>query len=78
MSKPSKRQKGAVHHAEGQHGDKTHAAFLDQLNASARTEGDAENAGPRDNTTPRLGKHRMSEDRQQHDEADKNSEKNRA
>jgi hypothetical protein len=34
MSKPSKRQKGAVRHAEGQHGDKTHAAFLEQLNAS--------------------------------------------
>jgi hypothetical protein len=34
MSKPSKRQKGAVRHAEGQHGEKTHAAFLEQLTAS--------------------------------------------
>ena len=34
MSKPSKRQKGAVRHAEGQHGEKTHAAVLEQLNAS--------------------------------------------
>jgi hypothetical protein len=52
MSKPSKRQKGAVRHAEGQHGDKTHAAFLEQLNASQRDEADesAEKTGPRRET----------------------------
>ena len=71
MSKPSKRQKGAVRHAEGQHGEKTHAAFLEQI--SSRTTTPEAEASPQ-----REGKQRLQEDREQHDEADKNAEKNRA
>ena len=63
---------------EGRHGDKTHSAFLENLHTSSRTDdeatgkqlGDAANPGPD-------GRHRLREDRQQHDEAEKDSEYNR-
>ena len=73
-------QRGPQGHAEGQHGSKTHQAFLDQLHAGEsgreREEKEAlsEPRGSQDNPE---GKHRIFEGRQQHDEADKNSEKNR-
>lgn len=62
------RQPGQQRHAEGQHGQQTHRRFVEQLQegvASAKsTEGpDVE------------GRHRLHQDRQQHDEAEKNSEK---
>jgi hypothetical protein len=67
-------QKGAQTHAEGtQHGEKTHEAILEQLNANGA--GEAANDAPE--LTPRYGKHHIYEDRQQHDEADKNADKNR-
>ena len=67
-------QKGAQTHAEGtQHGDKTHEAIIEQLNAHGA--GEAANDQPE--MAPRYGKHHIYEDRQQHDEADLRSEKNR-
>lgn len=69
-----RRQDGETGHAEGQHGDKTHEAFLDQIQSADRdaTAGDVE--VPKRSAE---GRHRLQEDREQHDEADKNSEANR-
>ena len=71
------RVKGAVPKAEGQHGDKTHRHIVRQLQSgpSGDERKRANEAG--DPTHAKRGKHRMMEDRQQHDEADKNQEKNR-
>ena len=71
MGKRDGKQKGAQTHAEGQHGRKAHARFVESLHegsapAAEELVGDA-----------REGGRRLHEDREQHDEADKNSEKNR-
>ena len=71
MGKRDGQQKGAQTHAEGQHGKKAHSRFIETLHESRapsanELEGDSEQ-----------GRHRLREDREQHDEADKNSEKNR-
>ena len=71
MGKRDGQQKGAQTHAEGQHGKKAHSRFIESLHestapASAELEGES-----------KAGGHRLREDREQHDEADKNSEKNR-
>ena len=75
MSKREKKlehtQKGAQEHAEGQHGSKTHQHFLQNLQQKLEPVDD--NVIARDTK----GKHRLFEDREQHDEADKNSEKTR-
>jgi hypothetical protein len=69
--------KGKQAHAEGQHGEKTHAAFIEGLQSGpANTDADdavAERGSPY-GATPSDGRHRLSEDREQHDEAEKNSE----
>src|SRR4051812_18965821 len=80
-------QKGPQPHAEGQHGSKTHGAFLEgrhgRHGGSEESEGapqEQRGSSSRDANVygiPHGGKHRLSEDRQQHDEADKNSEANR-
>ena len=71
MGKRDGHQKGPQTHAEGQHGDKAHSRFIEQLH-----EGRApSNQELRDEGVE--GRHRLDEDREQHDEADKNSEKNR-
>lgn len=73
-------QKGPQQHAEGQHGRRTHAAFIDGLHGrhggSEESEGAPQEQGPDSGESIR-GHHRLSEDRQQHDEAEKNSEANR-
>src|SRR3954470_25037577 len=61
-------------HAEGQHGDKTHSAFIDSLHQGERTTDDVAERGSAFGEVSSDGKHRLSEDRQQHDEAEKNSE----
>ncbi len=71
MGKRNGRQKGAQTHAEGQHGAKAHAHFLESLHEGS------EPTAQEMRTTSAEGAHRLQEDRQQHDEADKNSEKNR-
>ena len=71
MGKRDGRQKGAQRHAEGQHGAKAHARFIESLQ-----EGRAPTASEL-GAHSLEGAHRLHEDRQQHDEAEKNSEKNR-
>ena len=66
-------QKGAQGHAEGEHGEKTRARLREMRQSSEPRE-------PRDAAAPdhaRDGRHRLFERRAQHDEADRNSEKNR-
>lgn len=65
-------QKGAQGHAEGQHGDKTHARLIEQLQSGPAREPREEQHG---HEAP--GKHRLFEQRVQNDEADRNSDKNR-
>jgi hypothetical protein len=69
--------KGGQAHAEGQQGEKTHAEFLRNrqgLNDDSETQGIAERGSPY-GATPSDGRHRLSEEREQHDEAEKNSER---
>ena len=73
-------QQGAIHHEPGQQGDKTRARQAEI--AHTGSEHANEPSGPRyDPEEIRAhdepGRHRLFEDRQQHDEADKNSEKTR-
>lgn len=66
-------QPGAVNHPEGGHGDRTREQLREELESGTSERADYD-AGA---SAARPGKHRLHEDRQQHDEADKNSEKNR-
>jgi pyruvate/2-oxoglutarate dehydrogenase complex dihydrolipoamide acyltransferase (E2) component len=68
MGHRRKREPGPQQHAEGQHGEKTHKALIEQLQHSAPAPDQSEEQ-------PLEGHHRLHEDRQQHDEAEKNSEK---
>jgi hypothetical protein len=93
MAKPqSGNQKGAQDHAEGQHGEKTLSRIQDIANdegqqretRSQRAENDPGRTedGEAEQHEKMLdeggdGRHRLFEGRKQHDEADKNSEKNR-
>jgi hypothetical protein len=73
-------QKGPQDHAEGQHGSKTHSKFLEQLkNGNGATpEASANGVEPsQKNPAHHNAAHRLFEQRQQHDEAEKNSEKTR-
>jgi hypothetical protein len=74
-------QKGPQHHAEGQHGSKTHSKFLEQLktgNGNGAEPDASENELPsKKNPAHHNAAHRLFEQRQQHDEAEKNSEKTR-
>ena len=75
-------QKGPQDHAEGQHGSKTRSRIIEQLHSGNGTKPDAPEAVPKPLETPRNGEHhnaahRLFEERQQHDEAEKNSEKTR-
>ena len=77
MSKnPAKkgRQKGAVPHAEGAHGIRTHNRIIEQLQSGTDGQDEPETADPMHRTE---GKHRLFEGREQHDNAAKNSEKTR-
>ena len=65
------RQKGAQTNAEGQHGKKAHSRFIETLH-----EGGVPAASDVEVHSDE-GAHRLREDREQHDEAEKNSEKNR-
>ena len=93
MAKPTKgNQKGAQEHAEGQHGKQTLSRLQDITNdegqqretRSRRAENDpGRSAEGEAELHERMianggdGRHRLVEGRVQHDEADKNSEKNR-
>ena len=69
--------KGSQQHAEGQQGEKTRAAFLDSIQGGQNDAGTDDSVAQRGSpygATPSDGKHRLSEEREQHDEAEKNSE----
>ena len=94
MASRRRQEGGKKQNAEGMHGDLTHKAIQEQLKhklttepvsasepggpAPAGTGGERGQAALKAHVPGPDGKHRLSEDRQQHDEADKNSEKNRA
>jgi hypothetical protein len=74
-------QKGPQDHAEGQHGSKTHEKFLEQLKNGngngVAPENPLDPLAPRKHIAHHNAAHRLFEQRQQHDEAEKNSEKTR-
>jgi hypothetical protein len=90
MASRRRQEGGKKQNAEGMHGDLTHEAIQQQLKRKLTTTEDAP-AGADAADGARVagdgslkahvpgpdGKHRLFEDRQQHDEADKNSERNR-
>jgi hypothetical protein len=73
MGNRRKRTTGPQGHAEGQHGAKTHRRFVEQLHESVTQPVEADREG-----RAIEGHHRLHQDRQQHDEAEKDSEKTRA
>ncbi|MDP9204194.1 MAG: hypothetical protein M3P12_01905 [Gemmatimonadota bacterium] len=72
-------QKGPQDHAEGQHGAKTRSKILEQLQTgnAAPSEKPENGVEPHKSTAHHNSAHRLFEQRQQHDEAEKNSEKTR-
>lgn len=71
---PPPSQKGPQAHGEGQHGDKTHRRLMEQLHeGEARASRQEEIARDRERGAYE-GSRRLVEDREQHDEAEKNSE----
>ena len=74
-------QKGPQDHAEGQHGSKTHEKFLEQLKNGngngVAPENPPDPLAPRKSIAHHNAAHRLFEQRQQHDEAEKHSEKTR-
>lgn len=63
---------GETHHAEDAHGPKTRRAFIDQLQSGSASGDDEERVA-----RPRAGRHRLAENREQHDKPDQNAEANR-
>ena len=70
------KQKGPQSHAEDQHGDKTHSRLVEQLHATPQEEAVEERVDRKRDDGAYEGKRRLLEDREQHDEAEKNSEQN--
>jgi len=74
-------QKGPQDHAEGQHGAKTRGKILEQLHSGNGNDPVDPNKNGLDHNNKSLAHHnaahRLFEERQQHDEAEKNSEKTR-
>jgi hypothetical protein len=68
MGHGRKRTPGPQRHAEGDHGERTHRRFIEQLQEGVVVPKQTD--GP-----PVEGHHRLHQDRQQHDEAEKTSEK---
>lgn len=68
---PRDQQKGAQQHAEGMQGPKARAHFLNQLHSGKPDQTKVDHSHEPDGT------HRLFESREQHDTADRASEKNR-
>lgn len=64
-------------HAEGQHGPRTHARFVEQLHEAPPLEPADEVVKRNRKRAAHQGKRRLVEDRQQHDDGEKNSERKR-
>ena len=74
---PRPEQKGPQAHAEGQHGSKTHSRFIEQLHEGKHQESREDRVEHDREENAVTGGRRLVEDRQQHDEAEKNSEHTR-
>jgi hypothetical protein len=72
-----KRRDPKSQHAEGQHGPRTHARFVEQLHEAPPAEPTEAIVQRKRTRAARDGKRRLVEDRQQHDEGEKNSERTR-
>ena len=72
-------QKGPQDHAEGQHGSKTRSKILEQLHSGNGSTDTTKQNGtePGKHIAQHNSAHRLFEERKQHDEAEKNSEKTR-
>jgi hypothetical protein len=70
-------QTGPQDHAEGEHGRKTRGQILEQLQSGPRQEPRIVRLLKKRIRAAFRGRRRLVEDRQQHDEADKNSEQTR-
>jgi hypothetical protein len=70
-------QKGPQDHAEGEHGAKTRARIVEQLHARPPEEPRAAIVERQREKAAYGGRRRLVEDRQQHDEGEKNSERTR-
>jgi hypothetical protein len=73
MQNKNGKQKGPQDHAEGQHGSKTRSKILEQLHSG----NGAVQRRPNNNGADQNGARRLVEDRQQHDDGEKKSEKTR-
>jgi hypothetical protein len=71
------RRQGKQAHAEGEHGPKTRARIAEQLRSGAHREPVVARIERARHDAAYEGKRRLVEDRQQHDEAEKNSERTR-
>ncbi|HUQ19837.1 MAG TPA: hypothetical protein VM099_09515 [Gemmatimonadaceae bacterium] len=71
------RQQGAIHHEPGQQGEKTRARQAEIANTGSREAGGPTFDPDKIRAHDDVGRDRLFEDRQQHDEAEKNSEKTR-
>jgi len=67
-------QDGHSNHPDGQQGDKTHDRFIDQLHEGRHEESREEKVARDREELALKGGRRLVEDREQHDEAEKNSE----
>ena len=71
-------QKGPQDHAEGEHGAKTRSKILEQLHSrNGAVDPNKNGLEPGNYIEHHNAAHRLFEERQQHDEAKKNSEKTR-
>jgi hypothetical protein len=70
-------QTGPQRHAEGDHGEKTRRAIIEQLQAGPHEEPVDQRVEQKRKKAAYEGKRRLVEDRQQHDDAEKNSEHER-
>jgi hypothetical protein len=71
MASSKRRRQGPQQHAEGAHGEKTHSRFTEQLHQG-------EPRPPSGAPQPDESNRRLHHDREQHDEAEKDSEKSEA
>ncbi|HMC55510.1 MAG TPA: hypothetical protein VKH19_10090 [Gemmatimonadaceae bacterium] len=81
MSNGNEREPASPQQVEGRHGNKTHARFVEQLHETTpdtATDTTDSTRAAEAKGQPVVGHHRLHEDRQQHDEAEKDSEKTRA
>jgi hypothetical protein len=70
-----KRRRTSPNAAEGQHGRKTHRQFIDGLHSTAPREPVEDRLSREHERSAAHGRSRLEQDRQQHDEAEKNSER---